>query len=235
MEGGSSFMSIAISSPPSSATFVPYLSILIVFIPFQSLITDNLCFFPRASHVTNAYPTLPALITTAHALHARLVSWFFDAPAPFGVHQMALAGKAPGKDVVWAERGGGGIEVGVFFFIQFYALLDLAARFTVVHVLLTSLTLVNAFPAWGLGVSATTDSERERQRIREAERGAPSAPELLTLHEAQQSSPTSHDTFNDAPVAHRAHTRACAPSGTFPCPRLRRHSPIPATTMATAI
>ncbi|KAJ7669638.1 hypothetical protein B0H17DRAFT_1086532 [Mycena rosella] len=31
---------------------------------------------------------------------ARLLSWFLDAPsAPFGVHRMALAGKATGKDV----------------------------------------------------------------------------------------------------------------------------------------
>ncbi|KAJ7712218.1 hypothetical protein B0H16DRAFT_1625925 [Mycena metata] len=42
----------------------------------------------------------PPQALAAHALHARLLSWFLDAPAaPFGVHRMALAGKAAGKDV----------------------------------------------------------------------------------------------------------------------------------------
>jgi hypothetical protein len=51
-------------------------------------------------------PTAPFPPSTrpAHALHARLFSWFLDAPAaPFGVHRMALAGKAAGKDAgMWS-------------------------------------------------------------------------------------------------------------------------------------
>ncbi|KAJ7734245.1 hypothetical protein B0H16DRAFT_154352 [Mycena metata] len=42
----------------------------------------------------------PPQTLAAHALHARLLSWFLDASAaPFGVHRMALAGNAAGKDV----------------------------------------------------------------------------------------------------------------------------------------
>ncbi|KAJ7432962.1 hypothetical protein B0H11DRAFT_2259910 [Mycena galericulata] len=44
------------------------------------------------------------------APHARLLSWFLDAPAvPFGMHRMALTGKVQGKDVdvVWAKCGCG--------------------------------------------------------------------------------------------------------------------------------
>ncbi|KAJ7494901.1 peptidase family C54-domain-containing protein [Mycena latifolia] len=63
---------------------------------------------------------------------ARLLSWFLDAPAaPFSVHRMALAGKAAGKDVgMWfgPSAAAGAIR-----------------------------TLVDAFPACGLGVSVATD------------------------------------------------------------------------------
>ncbi|KAJ7620793.1 hypothetical protein B0H17DRAFT_1340698 [Mycena rosella] len=52
-------------------------------------------------------PDIAALETGVHppprrrpSPRARLLSWFLDAPsAPFGVHRMALAGKAAGKDV----------------------------------------------------------------------------------------------------------------------------------------
>ncbi|KAJ6467168.1 hypothetical protein C8R47DRAFT_1152898, partial [Mycena vitilis] len=73
-------------------------------------------------------PPFPPQSRAAHAMHARLLSWFLDAPAaPFGVHPMALAGKAAGKDVGcgWGR----------------------ARR----------LTLVDAFPACELGVSVATD------------------------------------------------------------------------------
>ncbi|KAJ7889668.1 hypothetical protein B0H13DRAFT_882906 [Mycena leptocephala] len=59
----------------------------------------------------------PFLLPTPTALFppptrpARLLSWFPNAPAaPFGVHRMALAGKAAGKDVgmwFWAQCCGG--------------------------------------------------------------------------------------------------------------------------------
>ncbi|KAJ7216903.1 hypothetical protein C8J57DRAFT_1732410 [Mycena rebaudengoi] len=74
------------------------------------------------------HPRLPR----AHPARARLLSWFLDSPvAPFGVHRMALAGKAQGKDV--------GMWVG-----------PSAAAEAVT-------TLVDAFPACGLGVSVATD------------------------------------------------------------------------------
>ncbi|KAJ7688040.1 hypothetical protein B0H17DRAFT_1180673 [Mycena rosella] len=46
---------------------------------------------------TPSTPSFPPRAQTAHADHARLLSWFLD--APFGVHRMAVAGKAAGKDV----------------------------------------------------------------------------------------------------------------------------------------
>ncbi|KAJ7881837.1 hypothetical protein B0H13DRAFT_2667498 [Mycena leptocephala] len=62
---------------------------------------------------------------------ARLLSWFPDAPAaPFGVHRMALAGEAAGKDV------------GMWFGLS----AAVALR-----------TLVEAFPTAGLGFSVATD------------------------------------------------------------------------------
>ncbi|KAK6978243.1 peptidase family C54-domain-containing protein [Favolaschia claudopus] len=77
-------------------------------------------------------PPFPPPNRTAHAHHARLVSWFLDAPAaPFGVHRMALAGKAAGKDV------------GMWF--------GPAAAASAVRM------LVDGFPACGLGVSVGID------------------------------------------------------------------------------
>ncbi|KAJ7927939.1 hypothetical protein B0H13DRAFT_2312118 [Mycena leptocephala] len=67
----------------------------------------------------------------AHALRARLISWFLDTPpAPFGLHRMVLTGKAAGQDVgMWF---GPSVTAG-------------ALR-----------TLVKAFPT-GLGVFVATD------------------------------------------------------------------------------
>ncbi|KAJ6472181.1 hypothetical protein C8R47DRAFT_1221943 [Mycena vitilis] len=77
-------------------------------------------------------PPFPPQSRTAHALHARLLSWLLDAPAaPFGPHRMALARKAAGTDVeMWF---GPSAAAG-------------ALR-----------TLVDAFPACGLGVSVASD------------------------------------------------------------------------------
>ncbi|KAJ6600231.1 hypothetical protein B0H10DRAFT_2320514 [Mycena sp. CBHHK59/15] len=109
--------------------------------------------FPSSSHALyfhlnfvltlSLFPAEPPLIPTlappfpprtrhAHALHARLLSWFLDAPAaPFGVHRMALAGKAAGKDVgIWfgPSAAAGALRM-----------------------------LVEAFPACRLAVSVATD------------------------------------------------------------------------------
>ncbi|KAJ7082272.1 hypothetical protein B0H15DRAFT_803360 [Mycena belliarum] len=59
------------------------------------------------------HPTPPAsfppLKPSTHAAHARPLSWFFDAQASYGA-----CGQGCGErcgNVVWAERGGGGVEV----------------------------------------------------------------------------------------------------------------------------
>ncbi|KAJ6460516.1 hypothetical protein C8R45DRAFT_539111 [Mycena sanguinolenta] len=54
-------------------------------------------------------PPFPPPNRTAYALHARLMSWFLDAPAaPFGVHCVPLAGKAAAKDVgMWFGASAG--------------------------------------------------------------------------------------------------------------------------------
>ncbi|KAJ7706569.1 hypothetical protein B0H14DRAFT_3903265 [Mycena olivaceomarginata] len=51
-------------------------------------------------HFFHPFSTLyPSPTPTAHAAHARLLSWFLNSPAaPFGVHRIALAGKAAGKN-----------------------------------------------------------------------------------------------------------------------------------------
>ncbi|KAJ7673051.1 hypothetical protein DFH06DRAFT_1123801 [Mycena polygramma] len=72
-------------------------------------------------------PPFPPQSRTVHALHARLLSWFLDAPAaPFGVHRMALAGRRRGR--MWG-------------------------------------TLVDAFPACGLGVSVATDGTLYQTKV----------------------------------------------------------------------
>ncbi|KAJ7712200.1 hypothetical protein B0H16DRAFT_581340 [Mycena metata] len=74
----------------------------------------------------------PPQTLAVRTLHARLLSWFLDAPAaPFGVHRMALAGKAAGKDVrMWS---GPSTAAG------------------------TLRTLVDAFPICDLAVSVAAD------------------------------------------------------------------------------
>ncbi|KAJ6580082.1 hypothetical protein DFH09DRAFT_1076988 [Mycena vulgaris] len=74
----------------------------------------------RPSLTPASAPLFPPTSPTAHAAHAHLVSWFLDAPAaPFGVHRMALAGKAAGKNVgMWfgpsAAAGALGTLVGAY-------------------------------------------------------------------------------------------------------------------------
>ncbi|KAJ7870394.1 hypothetical protein B0H13DRAFT_2061784, partial [Mycena leptocephala] len=46
------------------------------------------------------FPPHSRALPSTNALHTRLLSWFLDAlAAPFGMHHMALAGKAARKDV----------------------------------------------------------------------------------------------------------------------------------------
>ncbi|KAJ6589760.1 hypothetical protein B0H19DRAFT_1367957 [Mycena capillaripes] len=56
---------------------------------------------PRVNLCSSDFRTpFPPLTRDAHVLHARVLSWFLDAPAaPFGGYRTALAGKAAGKDV----------------------------------------------------------------------------------------------------------------------------------------
>ncbi|KAJ7669634.1 hypothetical protein B0H17DRAFT_1086524 [Mycena rosella] len=65
---------------------------------------------------------------------ARLLSWFLDAPsAPFGVHRMALAGKATGKDVgMWfgcSTAAATMRSVSCSFFLSFCLLLSGTSTF----------------------------------------------------------------------------------------------------------
>jgi hypothetical protein len=87
--------------------------------PYSTSYLDaELIFFPSEPPLRPT-PTAPFPPPTrpAHALHARLLSWFLDAPAaPFGVHRMALAGMAAGKDVgKCAECCLGAVEVCFVF------------------------------------------------------------------------------------------------------------------------
>ncbi|KAJ7669722.1 hypothetical protein B0H17DRAFT_1076787, partial [Mycena rosella] len=60
----------------------------------QSLLAMSLA---RLGDTTHAIPPFPPPTPASFAAHARLLSWFLDAPAaPFGVHRMALVGKAAG-------------------------------------------------------------------------------------------------------------------------------------------
>ncbi|KAJ6617080.1 hypothetical protein B0H10DRAFT_2218873 [Mycena sp. CBHHK59/15] len=90
----------------------------------------------------------PSPTPTAHTVHARLLSWFLDAPAAsFGVHRMALAGKAAGKNV------------GMFF--------GPSAAASAIRM------LVDAFPAWGLGVSVTADETLYKTELARRARRSP--------------------------------------------------------------
>ncbi|KAJ7121875.1 hypothetical protein C8R43DRAFT_959475 [Mycena crocata] len=99
-------------------------------------------------------PPLPPPSQAAHAVRARLVSWFLDTPvAPFGVDRMALAGKAAGKDVgVWfgPSAAAGALRM-----------------------------LVDAFSVCGLGVSVVTAGTLYQTEVFAASH-SPAA--LATLH-----------------------------------------------------
>ncbi|KAJ7861488.1 hypothetical protein B0H13DRAFT_2355057 [Mycena leptocephala] len=72
---------------PRALTPLPFVSFVIFLSPLP--------LYPiHTSTLTHSFHhrTLPAPTRPGHALHARLLSWFLDAPAvPFGVHRMELA------------------------------------------------------------------------------------------------------------------------------------------------
>ncbi|KAJ6503191.1 Neutral/alkaline non-lysosomal ceramidase-domain-containing protein [Mycena vitilis] len=126
-------------------------------------------------------PPFPPQSRTAHALHARTLSWFLDAPAaPFGPHCMALARKAAGTDVeMWF---GPSAAAG-------------ALR-----------TLVDAFPACGLGVSVATDGTLYQTEIFAASH-SPAASSSAT----SVSSSGSHDHGKTSSHGHGRQTDAGRP------------------------
>ncbi|KAJ7133901.1 hypothetical protein C8R43DRAFT_1205782 [Mycena crocata] len=75
-------------------------------------------------------PPFPPPSQAAHAVHARLVSWFLDTPvAPLGVHRMMLAGKAAGKDVgMWPSAAAGALRWVLFLLFLTLTILQLAIR-----------------------------------------------------------------------------------------------------------
>jgi hypothetical protein len=112
-------------------TFHPR-SILYIFFYLDFVLTS---FFPTERLlIPTLAPFFPSRTRHAHALHARLLSWFLDTPAaPFGVHRMALAVRAAGKDVgMWfGPNAAAGALRWVFFlsFIQFLSFY-LSSRFS---------------------------------------------------------------------------------------------------------
>ncbi|CAE6501082.1 unnamed protein product [Rhizoctonia solani] len=65
----------------------------------QSLLANALVHLHLGRHWRR--PHYP-MFAEEHAIYVKILTWFFDTPsplAPFGVHRMALAGKALGKDV----------------------------------------------------------------------------------------------------------------------------------------
>ncbi|KAJ6580027.1 hypothetical protein DFH09DRAFT_1444402 [Mycena vulgaris] len=113
--------------------------LLILFSPPHHPPNANPLLVPEPPLTPTSAPLFSPTAPTLHAAHVRLVSWFLDATAaPFGVHRMALADKAAGKDVgMWF---GPSATAG-------------ALR-----------TLVDAYPMCGLGVSVATDGTLYQRR-----------------------------------------------------------------------
>ncbi|KAJ7886082.1 hypothetical protein B0H13DRAFT_2342995 [Mycena leptocephala] len=154
----------------------------------------------------------PSPTSAGHAVHARLFSWFLDAPAaPFGIHRMALAGKAAGKNVgMWFGPSAAASAIREvahslpsalplsFRSPHNYRYISYPSRTTapisaIVVLLsccstLTSLPmLVNAFPACGLGVSVATDGTLYKTELAHRARRS-----LSSSHPHSSSSHSSH-------------------------------------------
>ncbi|KAJ7880280.1 hypothetical protein B0H14DRAFT_2707212 [Mycena olivaceomarginata] len=100
---------------------------------------------------TNSSSSMPYEDRARHAAYVRLLTWFFDTPAPeapFSVHRMALAGKDLGTEV--GQWFGPSIAAGAIK------------------------ALVHAFPACGLGVSIATDGVLYQTSVFEASHTSPS-------------------------------------------------------------
>ncbi|KAJ6599654.1 hypothetical protein B0H10DRAFT_2196476 [Mycena sp. CBHHK59/15] len=134
-------------------------------------------------------PALQPLTPRVHALHARLLSWFLDSPsAPFGVHRMALAGKALGKDV------------GMWFGMS-------AAAGAVI-------TLVDAFPDCGLGVSVSTDGTLYQTEVYAASHTP--APPALNTHTSHGSNASSASHGSYASSGSHASRPSSSSHGSYP-------------------
>ncbi|KAF7368158.1 hypothetical protein MVEN_00134800 [Mycena venus] len=136
----------------------------------QSLLASALGRVGEPPLIPALAPPFPPRTRHAHALHARLLSWFLDAPAaPFGVHRMALAGKAAGKDVgMWfgPSAAAGALRM-----------------------------LVEAFPACGLGVSVATDGTLYQTEVFAASHSpafAPSSSSAASVSSSHGHSSSSH-------------------------------------------
>ncbi|KAJ7799490.1 hypothetical protein B0H14DRAFT_3491543 [Mycena olivaceomarginata] len=140
----------------------------------------------------------------AHALHARLLLWFLDAPAaPFGVHRMALAGKTAEKDV------GMGIPSLIYLATCYLAshhhptylpLCHDSSSACAVHINSPRLfflpMLVEAFPACGLGVSIATDGTLYQTEVFAASHSpafAPSSSSAASVSSSHGHSSSSHE------------------------------------------
>ncbi|KAJ7913467.1 hypothetical protein B0H13DRAFT_2659660 [Mycena leptocephala] len=112
---------VCFSSPARARSFLAFHSVsffnffLSLSLSSPYLFANYISFLPEPLLLPPPTAPRPSLLCGPRTPYTRDSSLFLDAPAaPFCVHRMALAGKAAGKDVVWAQRGGGGAELSLF-------------------------------------------------------------------------------------------------------------------------
>ncbi|KAJ6468743.1 hypothetical protein C8R45DRAFT_1218633 [Mycena sanguinolenta] len=103
-------------------------------------------------------PPFPQPSRTAHALRTCLISWFFDAPAPVGVHRTALAGKDVG---MWF---GPSAAAGTFRYVLTPPLLALYAKSFVFTLPRTIFAIRDEPPTW-----SGADDDEMLERISDPE------------------------------------------------------------------
>ncbi|KAJ7625161.1 hypothetical protein B0H17DRAFT_576185 [Mycena rosella] len=171
--------------PVLDGTRAMLVSLLLFSIPSFPSPRSRLLTDSSSSPDTPSMPPFPPRTPAAHAEHARLLSWFLDAPAaPFGVHRMALAGRGQGRRRVVEPSAAAA-----------------AMR-----------TLVDAFPACGLGVSVATDGTLYQTEVFAASHSPAS---LVALHAVHAHSSTAHSHSSSATPArspgssagHSAHSK----------------------------